>query len=54
MSQQKSNIKDAIVARTYNSIFYFHLEQSLEVEVLTATLSRRRMMHHGTVVAGSD
>ena len=48
--QQDSNIKDAAVARTIQFVD-FHLEQSLEIEVLTAMLSRR-MMHHGTIVTG--
>jgi hypothetical protein len=34
--------------------FDFHLEQSLEIEVLIATPSRRRTMHHGTIVANND
>jgi hypothetical protein len=34
-------------------LFGFHLEQSLEVEVLTTTPSRRRTMRHSTIVTSN-
>jgi hypothetical protein len=53
MPQQESNIKMSPSPEPTTQFFGFHLEQSLQIEVFTATPSRRRTMHHGTVVTGN-